>query len=215
VLAITLANRGRVCVIDADPAARLKAWADKADLPENITVLVCTREREIHDMIARADKEHDYVIVDLEGAATRLNAFAMGESDLVIIPMGDEQPDAEGAIETLSQVALESRAMRRDIPVRILFARTQAAVKSRLARSLNAQVREKIGAFSTELHARTAYSSLHNYGGTLHDLDRNQVTGVEKAIANADLVAAEIQEVLAWVREIRRDGLKTEETTHG
>ena len=76
-------------------------------------------------------------------------------------------------------------------------------------------MREKIGAFSTELHARTAYSSLHNYGGTLHDLDRNQVTGVEKAIANADLVAAEIQEVLAWVREIRRDGLKTEETTHG
>mgnify|MGYP003652305294 FL=1 len=71
VLAITLANRGRVCVIDADPAARLKAWADKADLPENITVLVCTREREIHDMIARADKEHDYVIVDLEGAARR------------------------------------------------------------------------------------------------------------------------------------------------
>lgn len=199
ILAVTLAQRNRVCVIDADPAQRLKAWALKAPLPSELQVLSCTSEREIHDTISKAEREHQYVILDLEGAATRLNAFAMGESDLVIIPMGDEHPDAEGAIETLAQVKLESRAMRREIPVRILFARTQAAVKSRLAKSLNAQVREKVGAFSIELHNRTAYSSLHNYGGTLHDLDRGEVSGVEKAMANADLFAEEVRELLNWV----------------
>lgn len=200
ILAVTLAQRSRVCVIDADPAQRLKAWAGKTPLPESIKVLSCTSEREIHDAIAVADREFNFVILDLEGAATRLNAFAMGESDLVIIPMGDEQPDAEGAIETLAQVNLEARSMRREIPVRILFARTQAAVKSRLAKSLNAQVREKVGAFDIELHNRTAYSSLHNYGGTLHDLDRNEVSGVEKAMANADLFGEEVRELLSWVR---------------
>lgn len=200
ILAMTLAQRSRVCVIDADPARRLTAWARKAPLPENLKVTECTKEREIHDAIGFAANNYDYVILDLEGAATRLNAFAMGESDLVIIPMGDEQPDAEGAIETLAQVKLEARAMRREIPCRILFARTQAAVKSRLAKSLNAQVREQVGAFDIELHARTAYSSLHNYGGTLHDLDRNEVSGVEKALANADLFGEEVRELLGWIK---------------
>ena len=210
VLAVTLAQRSRVCIIDADPAQRLNAWAKKARLPKELQVRTCISEREIHDTIARAEREFQYVILDLEGAATRLNAFAMGESDLVIIPMGDEHPDAEGAIETLAQVKLESRAMRREIPVRILFARTQAAVKSRLAKSLNAQVRKKVGAFSIELHNRTAYSSLHNFGGTLHDLDRGEVNGVEKAMANADLFAEEVRELLNWVGGVpSRESQKT------
>jgi chromosome partitioning protein len=203
ILAITLSRRFRVCVIDADPAKRLMSWAGKGDLPERLTVVESRGERGIHDEIEHGLKTHDFVVVDLEGAATRLNAFAMAESDLVIVPMGDEQQDAEGAIETLAQVALEARALRREIPVRILFARTKAAVKSRLAKSLNAQVRDKIGAFTTELHDRTAFSSLHGLGGTLDVMDRGEVTGVDKAIANAELFAAEVEEVLDWVSEIR------------
>jgi chromosome partitioning protein len=210
VVATTLAHRGKVCVIDADPAGRLAAWYEKSPEPvANITLETCVREKAIHDVMDRAARTHDYVVVDLEGAATRLNAFVMSESDLVIIPMADEQPDAEGAIETLSQVALEARNLRREIPTRILFNRTQAAVKSRLAKSLNAQVRDKVGAFTAELHARTAYSSLHNYGGDLHDLPWDVVNGVDKAIANAELVTAEIQEVLAWTREINNKGVAT------
>lgn len=204
ILAITLSQRNRVCVIDADPAQRLMAWAKKASLPKELDVKSCTSERFIHDAISQANQEFDFVILDLEGAATRLNAFAMGESDLVIIPMGDEQPDAEGAIETLAQVKLESRALRREIPVRILFARTQAAVKSRLAKSLNTQIRDKVGSFDIELHNRTAYSSLHNYGGTLHDLDREEVSGVEKAMANADLFGEEVRELLSWIKKPER-----------
>ena len=181
------------------------SWAGKAKLPPRLKVEASKGERHIHGEIDQAKKTHDYVIVDLEGAATRLNAFAMGESDLVIIPMGDEQPDAEGAIETLAQLALEARTMRREIPVRILFARTQAAVKSRLARSLNTQIREKVGSFTTELHNRTAFSSLHNFGGTLYGMDPESVTGLAKAIGNAELFAEELHHVLEWVGEIRKN----------
>lgn len=220
ILASTLAQKHRVCVIDADPAERIVAWAEKKVLPETIEVRSCTSERDIHDEIDRAERQFDFTILDLEGAGTRLNAFAMGESDLVVIPMGDEQPDAEGAIETLAQVSLEARAMRREIPVRILFARTQAAVKSRLAKSLNAQVRDRIGAFTVELNARTAFSSLHNFGGTLYELDAKEVTGVDKAIANAERFAAEILEVLSWVDSVReqqkpRKMLNLEKLSHG
>lgn len=198
ILATALARKGPVVVIDADPAQRLMSWANKAKLPARLNVFASEGERSIHDEISDAAAVAHHVIIDLEGAATRLNAFAMGESDLVIIPMGDDQPDAEGAIETLSQVALEARSLRREIPVRILFARTQAAVKSRLAKSLNAQVRDKVGSFSTELHARTAFASLHHFGGTLHDLDVNEVSGVHKAIANAELFMDEVLGVLNW-----------------
>lgn len=202
ILATTLARSQRVLLIDADPAKRLLSWSQKAPLPENLTVIASGGERHIHDEIDKGKAEFDFTIVDLEGAATRLNAYAMGESSLVIIPMGDEQPDAEGAIETLSQLALEARTLRREIPVRILFVRTQAAVKSRLEKSLNKQVRDKIGSFSTELHRRTAYSSLHSFGGTLPDLPTDEVSGVQKAIMNADLFVEELHATLRMIKEI-------------
>lgn len=206
ILATTLARQYPVTVIDADPARRLISWAEKGAVPANLTVVASKGERAIHDEILSAQKKAAFVVLDLEGTASRLNAYAMGESNLVIIPMGDEQPDAEGAIETLAQLALEARALRREIPVRILFARTKAAVKSRLERSLNAQVRDKIGSFQVELHNRTAYSSLHNVGGTLYELDRAEVSGVDKAIQNAELFAEELLHAMNWISEIREQG---------
>ena len=196
ILAGALAKETKVILIDADPAARLMSWAKKAPLTKNLKIFQSKGENHIHDEIANAVKHAVYVLVDLEGAATRLNAYVMGESDLVIIPMGDEQPDAEGAIETLAQLSLEARAMRREIPVRILFARTQVAIKSRLERSLNAQVRDKIGSFTIELHRRMAFSALHNYGGTLYDLDQTEVSGVDKAILNAEAFSKEVKDLL-------------------
>lgn len=203
VLGTSLAVKHRVTFIDADPARNLTAWAGKGPLPGRIKVIESRGEHHIHDEIEQAKKTSQFVIVDLEGRASRLNAFVMGESDLVIIPMGDEQMDAEKAIETLAQLALEVRALRREIPVRILFCRTKAAVKSRLEKSLNNQVRDKIGSFSTELHTRSAYSALHAYGGTLYGLNPDEVGGVAKAIANAELFAEELMTTMGWIDQIR------------
>jgi chromosome partitioning protein len=199
VLATTLARKYSISLIDTDPAHRLASWASKAKLPERMEVHVSLGERYIHDEIESARRRADFVICDLEGAATRLNAYAMGESDLVIVPMGDEQPDAEGAIETLAQLALEARNMRREIPVRILFCRTQVAVKSRLEKSLNTQVRDKIGSFTTELNKRTAFSSMHSLGGSLYEMNPAEVNGIDKAIANAEQFAAEVLTVIDWI----------------
>lgn len=204
ILATTLARKYKVNLIDTDPAHRLASWASKAKLPENMEIHVSLGEKYIHDEIESAKRRSDFVVLDLEGAATRLNAYAMGESDLVIVPMGDEQPDAEGAIETLAQLALEARNMRREIPVRILFCRTQVAVKSRLEKSLNAQVRDKIGSFTTELHRRTAFSSLHSLGGTLYDMKPEDATGIDKAISNAEQFTMELLSVMDWIKTMRK-----------
>lgn len=203
VLATTLARNHKVVVIDADPARRLTSWSLKAPIPGRLSLEVSRGEDAIRDEIAEARKAAEFVIVDLHGDISMLNALAMSESDLVIIPMGDEQPDAEGAIETLAHLAKVARDTNREIPVRILFTRTQAAVKSRLAKSLNAQVRDRIGAFTTELHSRTAFASLHNYGGTLYELDPAEVSGIARAIGNAELFAEEVLQVLGWIKDIR------------
>lgn len=203
ILATTLCRDHKVCLIDADPAKRLMSWFEKSPQITRLEAFQSHGERHIQDEIEAAKARADFVIIDLEGAATRLNAYAMSESDLVIIPMGDEQQDAEGALETMQELALEARAMRREIPVRIVFARTKAAVKSRLQRSLNAQVRNKIGAFDTELHDRTAFSALHNFGGSLYQMDRDEVTGVAKAIANAELFVEELKRDLKIIESMQ------------
>ena len=196
VLATELAQGTDVTLIDADPAGRLMRWSRLAPLPQGLRVMASGGERTIQDEIARAATEAAFVIIDLEGSASRLSSFAIAESDLVIVPTGDEQQDADEAIETLAQIAMEGRARRRTIPAAVLFARTNAAVKSKLERHINAELRAAAVAFGTELHRRTAFSSLHNAGGGLRQLDATEVGGIDRAIDNAQAFAAEVIDML-------------------
>jgi chromosome partitioning protein len=196
VLATELAQGADVAVIDADPAARLLRWSRLAPLPPRLSVQASGGERAIQDEVARARGLASFVIIDLEGAASRLTSFAISESDLVIVPTGDEQQDADEAIETLAQIGMEGRARRRPIPAAVLFARTNAAVKSKLERHINAQLRGATRVMETELNRRTAFSSLHNAGGGLRQLDPAEVNGIDRAIANAGAFAAEVVDIL-------------------
>ena len=196
VLATELAEGTDVIVIDADPAARLMRWSGIRALPRRLTVIASAGERAIQDEIAQAAARAAFVIIDLEGAASRLTSFAIAESDLVVVPTGDEQQDADEAVETLAQIAMEGRARRRPIPSAVLFARTNAAVKSKLERHINAQLRGATRVMETELNRRTAFSSLHNAGGGLRQLDPSEVGGIDKAIANAQAFASEVVDML-------------------
>lgn len=200
ILATELAQGTDVVLIDADPAKRLSRWADLVTMPSRIEVVTSQGERTIQDEISAARSRTAFVLIDLEGSASRLASFAISESDLVIVPTGDEQQDADEAIETLAQIAMESRARRRNIPAAVLFARTNAAVKSKLEKHINSQLRGATRAFDTELHRRTAFSSLHNAGAGLRQLDPQEVNGIDKAIANAQAFAAEVIDMMEEVR---------------
>lgn len=196
VLATELAEGTDVILIDADPAGRLMRWSRLAPLPPRLRVLASGGERTIQDEVARAAEDAAFVIIDLEGSASRLTSFAIAESDLVIVPTGDEQQDADEAVETLAQIGMEGRARRRPIPAAVLFVRTNAAVKSKLERHINAELRAAAPVFATELHRRTAFSSLHNAGGGLRQLDPGEVSGIDRAIENAQAFAAEVIDLL-------------------
>lgn len=195
VLGTEFAQSTNVAIIDADPARRLVAWSERAELPANITIISSKGESFVQEEIDRAKEIAPFVLVDLEGVANRLNSFIIAESDLVIIPMGDEQQDAVAAAETIQEVRREGRAHRREIPTAVLFTRTKAAVKSRLARDLNKEMRGATFCLKTELKDRTAYSSLHNLGGSIHSFDSG-VGGLPRALENAAEFANEVADVL-------------------
>jgi chromosome partitioning protein len=196
VLGTELAEGASVIMIDADPARRLLRWSTLSPLPSNLHIVGSGGERTIQAEIDDAKGRAAFVLIDLEGSASRLTSFAIAESDLVIIPSGEEQQDADAAIDTLAEIAMESRARRRDIPAAILLARTAAAVKSKLEKHIHAELHKAGRVLQTELHRRTAFSSLHNAGGGLRQLDPEEVSGIEKAITNAQAFAAEVIEIL-------------------
>ncbi|WP_226783101.1 ParA family protein [Oceaniglobus trochenteri] len=196
VLGTELAQGTDVIMIDADPAHRLSRWSTLSPLPERLGVITSGGERSIQDEIARAQRQATFVIIDLEGSASRLTSFAIAESDLVIIPSGEEQQDADAAIETLAEIEMEGRARRRPIPTAILFARTSAAVKSKLEKHIHRELSRAGRVMQTELHRRTAFSSLHNAGGGLRQLDPADVNGIDKALVNAQSYVSEIIDIL-------------------
>jgi chromosome partitioning protein len=196
ILGTELAEGASVLMIDADPAQRLLRWSRLAPLPPSLQVIGSAGERSIQAEIDDARSKAAFVLIDLEGSASRLTSFAIAESDLVIIPSGEEQQDADAAIDTLAEIAMEARARRRAIPSAILLARTAAAVKSKLEKHIHTELRRAGRVFQTELHRRTAFSSLHNAGGGLRQLDPGEVNGIDKAITNATAFAAEVIEIL-------------------
>lgn len=200
ILGTELAEATDVILIDADPAKRLTRWSTLASLPARLSVVTSNGERAIQDEITSAQDKATFVLIDLEGSASRLTSFAIAESDLVIIPSGEEQQDADAAVETLAEIEMEGRSRRRAIPAAILFARTSAAVKSKLEKHIHAELAKAGRVMETELHRRTAFSSLHNAGGGLRQLDQADVNGIHKAIANAQAYASEIIDLLEEAR---------------
>lgn len=196
ILASTLAQSVSVELIDADPAARAFAWAQRGKIPNKMKLTKSKGERYIQDEIETARSRSSFIIVDLEGAATQLNSMTIAESDLIIVPTGDEQQDADAAVEALAQIKMQSRMLRRNIPAMVLFTRTKAAVKARNEKEINLSLRQNVNTFKVELNARTAFSSLHSFGGSLYSLDEHGVGGCNKAIENAELFAGEVIEII-------------------
>jgi len=198
ILAGELAQGADVILIDADPRRPAISWFEQGEGPKRLKVINSGGEREIHDEIDEAAQNAPFVIIDLEGTASRLASYAMAESDLVIIPAQEQHQDAAAAIDTLGEVKRAGRSARREIPSVIVLTRTKVAVKSRTAKLVGGQLRdhEGIHVLQTEIAERDAFSAIFSTGTCVRDLDPREVNGIDKAVANAEAFAVEIVEAL-------------------
>lgn len=196
ILASELVHNGaKVTVIDADPAARLCRWRDKAPLPEALKVIKCSEEGRVLDELEAGRERSDFVLFDTEGVASRINTMIALNSDLVVVPMGDEQQDAEDAIESLTQLKTDGRIVGKEVPARILFSKVKAAVKASFEKDINKEMRENVRTFKTELVSRAAYKQVHRDGGILRDITSG-AGRLDKALENAEQFAAEVLDIL-------------------
>jgi chromosome partitioning protein len=198
-LATELALKGAaVTIIDADPNKPVSEWAKREGRPANVTVIADVSEKTIIDDIEAASEKSPFVIVDLEGTANVMVAYAISRADLVIIPTQGSQLDAKEAGKAIKLIKQQERAFNRTIPYAILYTRTSSAIRPRTLAHIQQEFQKYgVRAFQIHIHEREAYRALFSFGGTLESLNRQAVSNLDAAIINARAFAGE---VIAMVR---------------
>jgi chromosome partitioning protein len=187
-LACALAEQKPTTIIDADPRHPVTTWGEMEGKPENLTVVTNESERTILDEIENAASQDPFVIVDLEGTGSRLMSYAISQSDLVIIPLKEQQQDALAALDVIQEIHRDMKAAHRKIPYAVLFTQSKVVAKSRTARHIANQFRAnpKIDTFNIEIFERDAFAAIFTIGGTVRDLSASKVSNVDKAVSNVE-----------------------------
>ena len=197
ILAVELASKAKVIVIDADPNRPIETWAKLGNMPANIEIVADANQENILDKIEEAARRAPFVVVDCEGTASLTVAYAIGASDLVIVPSQGSQLDAKQAAKAISLIKNTEKQSRRSIPHAVLLTRTNPAVKPRTLVNIQEQLRKHgVAMFSTQMHEREAYRAMFSFGGTIQTLNPKQVTNLDKAAANARAFANEVVAML-------------------
>jgi chromosome partitioning protein len=201
VLADTLAKNGvSVCVIDADPNSIIEKWAAKrkaAGKEMPYVVIPRPTESSMISTVTTLGQEHQFVIIDLEGAATRMASRALARSHMVLIPFNQSPIDAELAANAIALIMEEGEALNRAIPYRLVRSRDNAAIRTKTAKRIEAEITtSRVPLLNVSLVERAAYRDIYEFGAVLDELE--QTPSVEKAIENAQLLA---QAVVSAIRE--------------
>lgn len=194
-LATELAQRAEVVIIDADPNRPIVTWAGLPGKPANITVLDATQDNML-DRIDEARGRVPFVVVDTEGTASLTVAYAIGGSDLVIIPTQGSFLDEKQAARAIKLVKDAERQQRRNIPHAVVLTRTSPTITTRDLASVQQHLQGRIHVLDTQLNERAAFRSIFSFGGDLRSLDPQQVRNIDKAVANASEFAREAMRFL-------------------
>lgn len=198
VLGSQLAAHGAsVTIIDADPNRPVQAWSKRPGKPEEVSVVWDVSEASIIDDIEAATQRTAFVIVDVEGTASMIVAYAISRADLVVIPVQGSQLDAAEAAKAIKLIRQQEKAFSRRIPYAVLLTRTSAAIKPRTLQHIRAELTEAgVPILETQMHEREAFRAIFSFGGTVENLRADQVGGLEGAKQNARAFAAEVVAIL-------------------
>ena len=207
VLALELSRQGAsLAVVDADPNAVIADWAArrvKDGLQVPFSVVSRPKEGEMVATVGQHTQTHDWVLVDLEGTASRLFSRALARSNLVLIPLNPSPIDARLAAAAVQLVLEESEALERTIPYRLVYSCYPAAVATRSFKRIDSEIRaEQLPLLDEGLVQRAAFRDIFDFAATLDELTEDKTSGLDQARANAFLVA---QAVVNALKEIQQE----------
>lgn len=201
VLASELARSGAsVAVIDADPNAIIAGWGRKRNEQgrgQPFEIVAGPKESELVRLIDRYTASHDFVLIDLEGTASRMTSRALARSHLVLIPFNLSPIDAELAANAVALIQEEAEALGRSVPFRLVRSRDNAAIETKTAKRITGAIREAdLPLLSAGLVERAAYRDIFDFAATLEELEDSQTSGLPAARRNALEVARAVVEAV-------------------
>ena len=206
-LATFLARLYDVTVIDADPNHPIQTWAAGGNMPERLTIISDVDEDTIIERIEEAATKTPFVVVDLEGTASKIVVYAISTADLVIIPTQGSQLDANEASRAIRVVLQSQKMTKRVTPYAVLLTRTNSTIRTRTqAHIQNGMIGAGIPVLQTELNERDAYRAVFSFQQTLDGLNPADVPNLDKAKLN---VWEFVHEVVERLKE--EEGSREEE----
>ena len=201
VLASELTRSGAsVAVIDADPNAIIASCGRKRgerDKPLPFEIIASPKESELVKVIDRYTATHDFVLIDLEGTASRMTSRALARSHLVLIPFSLSPIDADLAANAVALIQEEAEALGRTIPFRLVRSRDNAAIETKTAKRIVTAINHaELPLLSAALVERAAYRDIFDFSATLEELDDSQTSGLPAARRNALDVARTVVEAV-------------------
>jgi chromosome partitioning protein len=207
-LSTALAKLYEVTVIDADPNHPIETWASGGNAPPRLTIVSDANEDTIIERIADAASKTPFVIVDLEGTASKLVLIAISQADFVVIPTQGSQLDANQASRAIRAVLQSQQMTRKPIPYAVLLTRTSSSIRTRgLAHIQNGLIGAGIPVLETELNERDAFKAIFSFQQTLDGLSASEVPNLDKAKSNVEEFAREI-----LARLVAEEGGRSEES---
>jgi chromosome partitioning protein len=197
-LSTALAKLYDVTVIDADPNHPIRTWANGGNTPPRLSIVSDANEDTIIERIEDAASKTPFVVVDLEGTASKIVIYAISQADFVIIPTQGSQLDANEASRAIRVVLQSEKMTGKAKDYAVLLTRTSPSIRTRgLAHIQSGLIDAGIPVLETELNERDAFKAIFSFQQTLDGLSAADVPNLEKAKANVEDLAREVLEKLA------------------
>jgi chromosome partitioning protein len=184
-LSTALANLYDVTLIDADPNRPILSWAKGGNTPERMTIVSDADEDTIIERIEDAAEKTAFVVVDLEGTASKTVVYAISQADFVVIPTQGSQLDANEASRAIRVVLQSEKMTGKRKAFAVLLTRTNSSIRARgLAHIQKGLIDAGIPVLNTELNERDAYKAVFSFQQTLDQLNPSDVSNLDKARLN-------------------------------
>lgn len=197
-LGLQLSKLYGVTMIDADPNHPITRWATGGNKPSNMEIVSDADEENIIERIEDAAAAAPFVVVDLEGTASKIVLLAVSQADFVVIPTQGSELDASEASRAIRVVKQHEKMAKTTLPYAVLLTRTNAQIRTRnLSHIQKGLIDAGIPVLDSELNEREAFKSVFAFRDTLDGLNPKDVANLDKARQNVEEFAAELLAKLA------------------
>lgn len=197
-LGLQLSKLYGVTMIDADPNHPITRWATGGNKPSNMEIVSDADEENIIERIEDAAAATPFVVVDLEGTASKIVLLAVSQADFVVIPTQGSELDASEASRAIRVVKQHEKMAKTTLPYAVLLTRTNAQIRTRnLSHIQKGLIDAGIPVLDSELNEREAFKSVFAFRETLDGLNPKDVANLDKARQNVEEFAAELLARLA------------------